>query len=390
MIELTQRSRPTQAIANIAATEKTDTATNNALPPCAKRPMRAPEFVLFEIQQMTSDFATESAAGLEYMAVDKVQTMNPSEALDQMLESVLRDHSDLLSDTAKTAIQPQGMLRKYLRNMVNNASRGKELLAIFNQFLGSALKLDNTNLKKSSLESILGLPSTELNCLDGMYERITMVNRNMSTSGGLAKRLHLSAVDKLFSRIEQRSTDLHIGNQVHRHSHANNPEFLESNMVEYCSLMVNEINELISEEIEPVLQSIENAVYTQGHQDPHRLLKQLGENKADVIGLFHPHVPDSSVDTSRSGNEVDQGAFHQTRAYFGDLDENTYLPVRLNRDQIYSNLFSRLRNHIQPVSKIAVVLSNPECAVGLANGVFNSAEKNLLGLLRLPKVMSLN
>lgn len=342
--------------------------------------MQVPKNLEFDLQRIANEVETDDASAQEFMPFAQAKSMGLSAAVDQILDSVLQDHASLLSDNAKTAIQAGGGLRLYLLEKMRNASRAEELFAAFNQFLGASLALKNTSLSKSSLESILGLPVSELNCLDGMYERISMVSRNISSVSSLPKRLHLCVVDKLFSQIERQSTHLHLGNQVHRRWDARRYEFLSNHQGEYQTLMLNEINQLISEEIEPVLKSIENAVYEQGAKDPYGLLKQMGEDKADVVGLFHPHVPDTEGKESAPGDDTGQGLFHETRAYFGDPDEDTFMPVRLNRDQIYSNLFSRLRNHIEPVSKVAVVLSNPECAVGLAKGIFNSDEKSLLNL----------
>jgi predicted nuclease with TOPRIM domain len=382
MIELTQHTRLAHPVANIASTVRSDNKTQSALPPCAKKQMLVPKTLEFDLHRIACDAQTDDSDAQEYMPFAEVQSMGVSAALNQILDSVLQDHADLLSDNAKTAIQPGGAIRGYLLQKISNAStdRGEALFAVFNQFLGASVKLKNTSLSKSSLESILALPDSELNCLAGMYERISMASRNISSASSLPKRLHLCVVDKLFSRIEMQSPHLLIGNQVHRRWNANSYEFLSNHQSEYQTLMLNEINQLISEEIEPVLQSIENAVYQQGAKDPYSLLKQMGEDKADVVGLFHPHVPETESNQSTSSDDAGQGLFHETRAYFGDPDEDTFLPVRLNRDQIYSNLFSRLRNHIEPVSKVAVVLSNPECAVGLARGIFNSAEKSLLNL----------
>ena len=380
MIELTQLNRSAHSVANVAATAQVNNKTQSALPSCATKQMLVPKTLEFDLQRLTAESTADNSSNLEYMPLNEVQTLGTGVAVNRILDSVLRDHANLLSDNAKTAIQPGGRIRKYLFEKSTKGSRGAELFAVFNQFLGTALKLKNTSLSKASLESILGLPNSELNCLDGMYERIAIVKQNMSSASSLPKRLHLNVVEKLFSRIEQQSPGLSLGIQIHRRWNANHHDFLSAHQGMYQNLMVDEINQLISEEIEPVLKSIENVVYEQGVEDPYSLLKKLGENKADLVGLFHPHVPDTERGESNSADEAGQGMFHETRAYFGDPDEDTFLPVRLNRDQIYSNLFSRLRNHIEPVSKIAVVLSNPECAVGLAKGIFNSTEKSLLDL----------
>jgi hypothetical protein len=380
MIESTQRTNTVQTSASIAASTQASNKANNVLPPCAKRQMLVPKTLEFDIRRMNTDAGTNATEDQVFLSPGEVQNMGTGAAINQIMDSLLQDHEALLSDNAKAAIKQGGRLRKYMADKVVNGSRGEELFGVFNLFVGTALKSTNTNLSKSSLESILGLPNSELNCLDGMYERIAIANRNMSSASSLPNRLHLSVIDKLFTRIEQQSTNLFEANQIHRRWHTSNADFLSRNSLEYQSLMVDEINHLISNEIEPVLESIESAVYENSSADTYSLIKQLGEDKADVVGLFHPYVHDAGDHTNKFGNEAGQGGFHETRAYFGDPDEDTYMPVRLNRDQIYSNVFSRLRNHIEPASKIAVVLSNPECAVGLANGIFNASEKHLLNL----------
>jgi len=348
------------------------------LPPSARRPLLTKNLIKPDLDVFCAAASDSNEAIKEYLPQDELQSLSGDRAVNRIFDLLLENHADVLSDTAKACIQPGGRFREYMVEKVVNASRSAELLVVFNRFLGITTDIKNKATQKAALESILALPNSELNCLDGTYERIMIVTRNLSAVQSLPKQLNLGAIDKLFAKVEQRSPHLHQGNQIHRRWNANRPGFLARHFQDYRAFLIQEINDLIHNEIEPLITLLEKAVYDGKTDDIYSFLKNVSEDKASVIGLFHPYLPDSSEEKALGGN-IEHSEFHQTRAYFGDPDEDTFLPARINRDQIYSNLFSRLRDYIDPVSKMALVLANPDCATGLTRGIFTAAQKNVLG-----------
>lgn len=301
---------------------------------------------------------------------------NSSERADQLLDSCLEQFGSLLSEPANTAIQAssdssnqlEGPVRRYFRSIHDDSMPVEELLNELNLYLGGVVQMTSPAQQTLALEALFTLPSTELNCRAGMKERMQMMMQKIRANGNLTRILHQKVLQKITIQDDLGRSGVMA---VHNVS-ALERQLLSDSHQRYASVMQEAIEDELTGQTKDLLTQLDRVIENSSTADvQYNRLRRFAENyKQDISMFFPPALGEGSAPSEAEIAELD--TFICQRRYFGEPHPDTYRFTRVNHDQVYGDLLTKLKGFMTDESKLLLILSNPHMAAGLARGLLDA------------------
>lgn len=303
---------------------------------------------------------------------------NASARADYLFDECLEQFGHLLSTPAKEAIgstslsahSNAGLIRKYFKQSLEwhlGAGDPIDLRDELNCYLGKIKSLDSPTKQKAALEALFTLPSEELNCHAGMKERMDMILKKVQAQGNLMLGLHEKALQKI---TLQDNLANHGIMAVH------NVAGLEGRLLShddqrYIQAMQNVIEDELTGHTHDLLKNLDRVIHESRNPDVQheRLKKFSADYKQDIAAFFPPQQDDANSPTATELAELD--TFMCQKRYFVLSDIDYCRLSKVNHDQIYGDLFTKLKGVISQESKLLLILKNLHMAAGLARGLLD-------------------
>jgi hypothetical protein len=271
-----------------------------------------------------------------------------TDSFDILFKKVSNEFQHDVESIALDQVKPEGRLFKYVKG--KSAAERKKLLLAMNDFFGMVLTFPS-NKRRQALDALLTMPDGDLNCADGMVERLNFIKTSLSADNPFLMQSYADVERKVIFG-ERQFVNVHTAHSKQKDFYAN---LTENHGVTIHQKTAQDIEAFLDNDIQKLLDDLTDIISRKDDAATTvDALKACQEKHLPTLHWFFP--PKEELTQASAAQHAAQ--LHQHADYF-ELDDDQIEFAFVKQQNIVRDAVKIAMPALKTESRILIAHQNP-------------------------------